>query len=141
MWVQRAAFWRPIALLRISCIIRECARWHPCSTLLHTVPMGWLKRLRCVTGRSSWEFSGTLNSLRARGKWGVFVRLACAGGHSLACCDARCAWALPSQYQEGLRRKVVADNGICRWHLKGAHICLGCKYLKETRSKYALSIE
>lgn len=44
---------------------------------------------------------------------GVSFRLACAGGHSLACCDARCAWALPPQYQEGPRRKVVADNGIC----------------------------
>lgn len=40
-------------------------------------PDGLERRLRCVTGRSSWEFSGTLNSLRARGKWGcLFVSLA-----------------------------------------------------------------
>lgn len=72
-----------------------------------------------------------LDSLRARGK-GVSFRLACAGSYSLTCCDVRCAWALPSQYQEGFRRKVVADNGICRWYLKDGRIYLGCRYLKET---------
>ena len=74
-------------------------------------------------------------------KKGVFVRLACAGSYSLTYCDGRCAWALPSQYQEGSRRKVVADNGICRWYLKDVCIYLGCRYLKETRSKLTLSIK
>lgn len=72
---------------------------------------------------------------------GVSFRLACAGGHSLTYCDVRCAWALPSEYQEGSRRKVVANNGICRWYLKDARIYLGCRYLKETRSKLTLSIK
>ena len=38
------------------------------------------------------------NSLRARGKWGVFS-LACAGSIRFTYCDGRCAWALPSQYR------------------------------------------
>lgn len=74
-------------------------------------------------------------------KMGVSFRLACAGSYSLAYCDGRCAWALPSQYQEGSRRKVVVDNGICRWYLKDGRIYLGCRYLKETRNKLTLSIK
>ena len=80
-------------------------------------------------------FAGT------REKRGVSFRLACAGSYSLTCFDGRCAWALPSQYQEGSRCKVVADNGICRWYLKDVRIYLGCRYLKEIRSKLTLSIK
>lgn len=83
---------------------------------------------------------GTLNSC-GHAENGVSFRLACAGSYSLTCCDGRCVWALPSQYQEGSRRKVVADNGICRWYLKDVRIYLGCRYLKETRSKLTSSIK
>ena len=74
-------------------------------------------------------------------KMGVSFRLACAGSYSLTYCDGRCVRALPSQYQEDSRCKVMADNGICRWYLKDVRIYLGCRYLKETRSKLTLSIK
>jgi hypothetical protein len=62
--------------------------------------MGWLKRLRCVTGRSSWEFSGT-----------EFF----AGMRKMGCLFASLA-------QEAIRSHTVTFDarGRCRLNIKKA---------------------
>ena len=39
MWVSEGRILETDRLLRIPCITRECARWHPCSTVLHMALM------------------------------------------------------------------------------------------------------
>lgn len=103
-------------------------------------PDGLVEAVEVRDRSLSWGFSGTLNSLWARGKWGVFSpRLRRKLFAHILRRSMRVGVAVSISRRP--RRKVVADNGICRWYLKDVRIYLGCRYLKETKSKLTLSIK